>query len=124
MQSRSDTTLSIEARLKAGERVSAIARDLGISRQRVHSIKVRVCQQLVNMTEPIDTEAGALISHLPMKSLTIHFTPAVHDALVAACEITNRQSPDEPITIQEYVEEIAINRVVELGLLRKNKRRG
>lgn len=119
---RSTRTLAIEKLLKQGHAVSTIARDLGVSRQRVHSIKVRVCQQLVNMTEPIDTQAGALVSHLPMKSLTIHFTPAVFDALVEACEIVNRRSPEESITIQEYLEELAINRVVELGLLRRNKR--
>ena len=57
-----------------------------------------------------------------MKSLTIYLTPSVHDALVEACAVANRQSPDgEQITIQEYVEECVINRVVELGLLRKKK---
>jgi len=119
---RSSTTVAIEQRLKAGESLSSIARSVGVSRQRVHSIKVRLCQQLVNMTEPIDTQAGVLVSHLPMKSLTIQFTPAIHDALVEACAIVNRRDPEEPITIQEYIEELAINRVVELGLLRRNKR--
>lgn len=68
------------------------------------------------------TPAEVLHSISPMKSLTIHLTPAVHDALVEACQVTNRQSPEEPITITEYIEECVINRLAELGLLRKNKR--
>ena len=45
------------------------------------------------------------------------------DPTVEACAVANRKSPDEPITIVEYIEELIINRVVELGLLRKNKRK-
>jgi hypothetical protein len=58
-----------------------------------------------------------------MKALTINITPAVHDALVQACAVANRKAPDgEAITILEYVEECIICNVVELGLLRRNKR--
>jgi hypothetical protein len=58
-----------------------------------------------------------------MKHLTIRFTPAVFDALTEACAITNRQDPTDTITVEDYVNELVINRVVELGLLRKNKRK-
>jgi hypothetical protein len=56
-----------------------------------------------------------------MKSLTINLTPAVYDALVEACGVANRKTPEEPITILEYVEELVSNRMVELGLLRKKR---
>lgn len=120
MHSRSTQTLTIEAMLKAGQSPSAVAREMGVSRQRIHSIKQRLCQQLVNSTEPV-SGSGELSNGLPFKSLTIRITPAVHDALVEACEVTNRGCPEEPVTLAEYVEECVINRVAELGLLRKNK---
>src|SRR5215471_611070 len=122
MQPRSQQTLTIEAMLKEGKNLSDIARQMGVSRQRIQSIKQRVSQQLVTSTEPV-SGGGELVSGLPFKSLTIHVTPAVHDAIVEACEVANRKSPEEQITISEYVEECVINRVVELGLLRRNKRK-
>jgi hypothetical protein len=67
------------------------------------------------------TPDGELISHSPMKSFTLNLTTAVHDALVEACAIVNRNSPEDPITIAEYTEELVINKVVELGLLRVKK---
>jgi hypothetical protein len=65
------------------------------------------------------TPVSVIASHSPMKHFTVNLTSAVHDALVEACAITNRQSPEDPITIAEYTEDLIINRVVELGLLRK-----
>lgn len=131
MQVRSDKTLLIEAMIREGTPVSSIAREIGVSRGRVQQIKRRMSgdYSLVTDTPSMiegsggSTFAGLVSSASPMKSLTVHFTPAVHDALVEACAITNRQSPEEPITIADYVEELVINRVVELGLLRKNKRK-
>ena len=115
MQSRSQQTLTIEAMLKEGHTASAIAREVGVSRPRVQQIKRRLKEDHESVTAPAEPAST-------MKALTIHFTPAVHDALAEACAIANRQSPEEPITITEYIEELVINRVVELGLLRKNKR--
>lgn len=68
------------------------------------------------------TPKSVVLSHSPMKSFTLHLTPTVHDGLVEACAIINRQSPEDPITIAEYTEELIINKVVELGLLRKRGR--
>ena len=121
MMVRSQQTLTIEAMLKDGKTISSIARSVGVSRARVQQIKRRVCEQFVNSTEPVSA-GGELVSSSPFKPLTISLTPAVHDALVAACEVANRNSPEETITIQEYVEECVINRVAELGLLRRNKK--
>jgi hypothetical protein len=67
--------------------------------------------------------AGEQDSTSHMKTITINLTPPVYDALTEACGVANRQSPEEPITILEYVEECVINRVVELGLLRRKKRK-
>jgi hypothetical protein len=67
------------------------------------------------------TPGGELTSHSPMKSFTLNLTTAVHDALVEACAIVNRNSPEDPITIAEFTEELIINRVVEMGLLRVKK---
>ncbi len=122
MMVRSQQTLTIEAMLKDGQTISSIARQVGVSRARVQQIKRRVCKELINSTEPVSA-GGELVSSSPFKPITISLTPAVHDALVEACAVTNRQSPEEPITIQEYVEECVINRVVELGLLGRNKRK-
>ncbi len=43
---RSTRTLNIEARIRAGHPLSTIANDCGVTRQRVHSIKVRLCQHV------------------------------------------------------------------------------
>lgn len=70
--------------------------------------------------QPVSPAASVVPSH-SMKSFTVNLTTAVHDALVEACGIANRRSPDGPITLAEYTEELIINRVVELGLLRTKK---
>ena len=70
-------------------------------------------------TEDSCTPANVVPFTSPMQTLTIHLTNAVHDALVAACTFVNRQSPEDPITIAEFTEELIINKVVEMGLLRK-----
>jgi len=127
---RSSKTVQIEARLKAGESLSSIARDLGVSRGRVQQVKRRLLGDYSLVTDtPIMIEGAAtitpvngLVSHSPMKSFTVNLTTAVHDALAEACAIANRQSTEGPITIAEYTEELIINRVVELGLLRSRKK--
>ena len=117
MLSRSQRTLTIEAMLKEGQSVSSIAREFGVTRQRVQSIKARLLQG--GYEAVTGTPAG---SASPLKVFTISLTLPVHDAVVEACAVTNRKSPEEPITITEYVEECVITRVVELGLLRRKKR--
>jgi hypothetical protein len=124
---RSSKTKDIEARLKAGHALSSIARDIGVSRQRVQAVnrRMQVDYSLVTATVAVQppqtscTPASVIASHLPMKSFTVILTTPVYDALVEACAITNRQSPQDPITIAEYTEQLIINKVVELGLLRK-----
>jgi hypothetical protein len=105
-----------------------------VSRKWVRKIRERLQTdyQLVSGTSPMGevsnspTPDGLLSSSgmatLP-KTLTLHLTPPVHDALSEACAIANRQNPEDTITLTEYVEELVINRVVELGLLRRNKRK-
>jgi hypothetical protein len=122
MQSRSQQTLSIETRLKAGESLSSIARNVGVSRSRVQHISRRLLRDYESVTDAANG-SGEQVSNSHMKSLTINLTPAVYDALVEACEVTNRKFPEEPITILEYVEECVINRVVDLGLLRRKKQK-
>lgn len=124
---RSSRTLEIEARLKAGHSLSAIARESNVTRARVQQIKRRMCADYSLVTdtsstlEPQTTSTPKVVvrSSLPMKSFTISLTPAVHDGLVEACAITNRLFPQDPITINEYTEELIISRVIELGLVRK-----
>jgi hypothetical protein len=115
---RNQQTLTIEAMLKKGQSISSIARQVGVSRQRVQNINRRLLRDYeVATATPVESPSGS-----PMKSLSINLTPAVHDALVEACAVANRRAPEESITLQEYVEECVITRVVELGLLRRKKR--
>lgn len=54
MQTRSHKTLLVEALVREGHHsLASIARTTGVSRQRVHSIKVRLCQQV----QPAQTQA-------------------------------------------------------------------
>jgi hypothetical protein len=69
------------------------------------------------------TPSSEIPSQSHMKALTLHLTPSVFDALTEACAITNRKDKDDPITVEDYAEECVIVRLVELGLLRKNKRK-
>ena len=121
--SRSQQTLTIEKLLKeANPNISAIARQMGVSRGWVQEINRRLLSDFETVAEPANVD-GKQVSNSNMKSLSIHLTPAVFDALVEACAVANRRAPEEPITITEYVEELVISRVVELGLLRRNKRK-
>jgi len=133
MLARSQKTLAIEAMVKEGQSISSIARQMGVDRAWVQQVKRRLLgdyelatqinRRLLSNYEVASPAETPSPSGSPMKALTICLTPAVHDALVEACEVANRQTPEEPITINEYVEECIINRVVELGLLRRNKRK-
>lgn len=109
--------------LQAGESASSIARSVGVSRPRIQYVKKRMLRGL--QCNPVTGEglqgSGLLLSK-SMKQLTIRFTPAVYDALVEACTIANRQDPEEQITISDYVEQVTINNLVEMGLVRKHKR--
>lgn len=117
--------------MKAGHNLSSIAREVGVSRQRVQAVNRRLFHDysLVTATVALQppqtscTPVSVIASHSPMKHFTVNLTTAVHDALVEACALTNRQSPADPINIAEYTEELIINKVVELGLLRKKVQR-
>jgi hypothetical protein len=124
MMTRGQRTLEIERMLKGSNRnISAIARQMGVTRQRVRQIEKRLLGDYEKVvTESVSGDCEH-ISNSPMKALTINLTPSVHDALVEACAVANRKAPEEPVTILEYVEECIICHVVELGLLRKNNRR-
>lgn len=124
--------MKIEALIKTGASVSSISREAGVSRQRVQHIKRRLLNQYVagvqvavQPGEAVAGGPGALSSSgmASLKALTLHLTAPVHDALTEACAISNRQNPDDTITITEYIEELVINRVVELGLLKRHKRK-
>lgn len=130
VKTRSTQTLTIERLLKEDTHsLTSIASAAGVSRQRVHQIKKRMLARyvsigVVNLTagdcqEGFKQDFKEPVVSDSMKALTIRFTPAVFDALTEACAVSNRQSLDETITIEDYVEECAINRVVELGLLRR-----
>lgn len=132
MSSRNPNTLKIEALIKSGASVSSISREAGVSRQRVQHIKKRLLGQWVSgvqvAVQPADGVAGIdrplhSSGMASLKALTLHLTAPVHDALTEACAISNRQNPDDTITLTEYVEELVINRVVELGLLKRHKRK-
>lgn len=69
------------------------------------------------------TPASEICSHSPMKSFTVNLTTPVHDALVEACAVVNRNSDEGPITLGEYTEEIIINTVMAMGLLRSKGKR-
>jgi hypothetical protein len=129
---RTHNTLKIEALIKTGASVSSISREAGVSRQRVQHIKKRLLGQWVSgvqvAVQPPEEVAGVdLAIHssgmATPKALTLHLMPAVYDALTEACAISNRQNPDDTISITEYIEELVINRVVELGLLKRHKRK-
>jgi hypothetical protein len=121
-QPRNPQTLLVESLLRDGMSLSTIARQVGISKQRVHQISTRVRQDRQALDGGGLQGVNPVISHLPMKSLTIRFTPAVYDALVEACQIVNRKDTEEQITIQDYVEQCTINNLVELGLMRKHRK--
>ena len=133
MSKRTHNTLKIEALIKTGASVSSISREAGVSRQRVQQIKRRLLNQWVSgvqvAVQPPDGVAGvegAIPSQLHMaspKAITLHLTSPVYDALTEACAISNRQNPEDTISITEYIEELVINRVVELGLLKRHKRK-
>lgn len=103
-----------------------------MSRKWVRKIRERLetDYQLVSGTSPMGQGATSptpdgLVSSSGMaspKALTLHLTSPVYDALTEACAITNRQNPEDTISLTEYVEELVINRVVELGLLKRHKR--
>lgn len=130
LQSKSKNTLHIEQMLKDGHSAHSIAQEVGISHQRVYQIKKRLANQYVagvqlavQEGQTTCTPSNALLSDSFMKSLNIRVTTPVFDALTEACAIANRKEPDEAITVEEYVEECVTTRLVELGLLRKNKRK-
>lgn len=128
MQAKSQQTVDIELMLQDGHPVSTIARWAGVSQQRVSYIKRRLYLQATTPTTPVVTTPVPHESQEPcnvalVKSLTLRLTPSVFDALTEACAITNRKDPDDPITVEDYINELIINRVVELGLLRKYKAR-
>ncbi len=126
-QQKTQRTIDIEAMLREGHSVATIARWAGVSQQRVSYIKKRLFN--TTPTTPVVTtpapvsEAQSCIVASVLKPITLHLTPSVFDALTEACAVVNRQDPDDPVTLADYVEELVINRVVELGLLRKTKRR-
>lgn len=125
---RSRRTLQIEHCLKQGHTISAIAREFGVARRWVQQVRARLTTDFTPVTSHMrevstsHTPASVIPSHSPMKQITITMTNAVHDALVEMCALTNRQSPEDPITIAEYTEELIINKAVEMGLLRKRGR--
>lgn len=132
MSDRTHKTLKIEALIKTGASVSSISREAGVSRQRVQHIKKRLTGQWVSEVQvAVQPGNGVAWSNgqLPssgmasLKALTLHLTAPVHDALTEACAISNRQNPEDTISLTEYVEELVINRVVELGLLKRHKRK-
>lgn len=127
-QSRSQQTTDIERMLQAGHPVSDIARWASVSQQRVSFIKKRLEKSQPPTTpisqppDPVVTTPSRIVVSV-LKPLTLHLTPSVFDALTEACAITNRRNPDDTITVQEYVEELTMNRLAELGLLRKQRRK-
>ena len=132
MSKRTHSTLKIEALIKTGASVSSISREAGVSRQRVQHIKKRLLGQWVSGVqvavqpgEEVASPDGHVLSSgmASLKALTLHLTTPVHDALTEACDISNRQNPEDTISLTEYVEELVINRVVELGLLKRHKRK-
>ena len=132
MSKRTHNTLKIEALIKTGASVSSISREAGVSRQRVQHIKRRLLNQWVSgvqvAVQPPDGVAGSVpTTHssgmASPKAITLHLTSPVYDALTEACAISNRQNPEDTISITEYIEELVINRVVELGLLKRHKRK-
>lgn len=123
-QSKSQKTLLIEQMLQDGQSISSIAREFDISRARVHHIKSRLLKSGVtcNGVTPLQPHHDGLVfSNQSMKSLNIRLTTPVFDALTEACAITNRKDRDDPITVEDYVEECLTTRLVELGLIRKRK---
>lgn len=106
------------------ESVSSIARQHGVTRGRVQAIKRRLYHATGSTPNLITSQPYKLAS---VQSLTIRLTLPIYDALIAACEVANRQESAgedyEPITIEDYVGELIKNRVVELGLLRYQKRK-
>ena len=56
-----------------------------------------------------------------LKTLQVRLTPTVFAALTEACSVANTLDTDDPLTVEDYVNQLIINRVVELGLLRKPK---
>jgi hypothetical protein len=67
-----------------------------------------------------------------MKSLTLRLTPAVHSALTEAILLCNRAEKEacvaekvryEFITQEDYIEELVMVRLAELGLLRQYSKR-
>lgn len=126
-QFKSQQTVDIELMLQDGHSVTEIARWANISQQRVSYIKRRLLNNTtpttpVVTTPPAPSELAPATVVSVLKPLTLQLTPSVFDALTEACAITNRKDPDESITIQEYVEQLIINRVVELGLLRRKRK--
>jgi hypothetical protein len=124
-QHKAQQTVDIELMLQAGHPVTRIAQWAGVSQQRVSYIKKRLSQPL---TTPVVTTPEAQPEVAPcnvasvLKPITLHLTPSVFDALTEACSISNRRNPEDLITIQDYIEELIINRVAELGLLRKTRK--
>jgi hypothetical protein len=127
MQTRSETSITIEGMLQAGESVSAIARAMGVSRTRVQQINKRMqaegCKGVQDLAGVgLQGTTSRNLANV-LKTLTIRLTPAVFAALTEACVITNSRDPEDPLTVEDYVNQLIINRVVDLGLLRKPKSR-
>lgn len=128
-QAKSEQTDTIERLLIDGKHsLQSIASVIGVSRPRVSQIKKRMLEegrkavspQTVRSRTQEKLESVMLDS---MKALTIRFTPAVFDALAEACAISNRQNPDDTITIEDFIEECAVVKVVELGLLKQRRKK-
>lgn len=127
-QPKSEQTDTIERLLRDGKHsLSTIARSMGVSQPRISQIKKRMVLEdhKTISPQPIRSQAQEKVDACivdSMKALTIRFTPSVFDALVEACAVTNRANPDDTITLEDFIEECATVRVVEMGLLRRRKK--
>jgi hypothetical protein len=121
MLARSHQTITIEEMLSNGQSQTSIARQMGITRQRVG----KIAKRLTSCTQPVaggGLRGGPSGIVAPVKSLTLQLTPAVFAALVEACQVSNHKDPEEQITITDYVEQVLINNLVEMGLMRKHRK--
>lgn len=127
-QPKSEQTDTIERLLRDGKHsLSTIARSMGVSQPRISQIKKRMVLEdhKTISPQPIRSQAQEKVDACivdSMKALTIRFTPSVFDAFVEACAVTNRANPDDTITLEDFIEECATVRVVEMGLLRRRKK--
>lgn len=127
---RSDRTIIIEQMLKEGTHsISHIARVNNVDRKWVQLVRNRM------LNENIDDGVASVIpddqctnKFSNVRSLTVRLTLPVFDALTEVVAIANRAEMQsapageaEPITIEDYVEELIRTKAVELGLLRQRR---